>query len=287
MKWKKAIKPVVVAVGAMIGLLALVSAVVVISGMTIRLDFLRPAIEKGAAEALGRPVKIEGPIELVPTLRPTVTVSGVAISNPPDWPDQQFVSVALARTQIDIPDLLAREITIGEITAQGVALHLASDAQDRNNWEITGVDENHKPGKKTAETKKAPTTADASPEKRRIRFTAIDRLSLTDIAVHYRDAVINKAVDFNIDEFSGSAKAGEPVQFVLDGSLQGHEYSFRIDGGSLESLRDRGSAWPLKLSGKVVGTPVEATGELDRQTSRGSTWAFPWEKWTSVRCWPG
>ncbi len=128
MKWEKVLKAVVVAVGVVIGLLALVSAVVVISGVTIRLDFLRPAIEKGAAEAMGRPVKIEGPIELVPTLIPTVTVSSVAISNPPDWPDQEFVSVALARTQIDIPDLLAKEITIGELTAQGVGLNLTSNA---------------------------------------------------------------------------------------------------------------------------------------------------------------
>ncbi len=265
MKWKKAIKPVVVAVGAVIGLLILVSALVMIFGVTIRLDFLRSTIEKGAAEALGRPVKIEGSIELVPTLRPTVTVSGVAINNPPDWPERTFVSVALARTQIDIPDLLAREVTIGEITAQGVALHLTSDAKGRNNWAITSTNASQQPEEKGADTKKAPTTADASPEERRIRFTAIDRLSLTSIAVYYRDAVINKTVEFKIDEFSGSAKAGEPVRFVLDGNLQGHEYSFRIDGGSLESLRDRGSAWPLKFTGQVVGTPVEATGELDRQ----------------------
>jgi len=264
MKWEKSIKSVVVGVGAVIGLLALVSAVVVISGVTIRLDFLRSAIEKGAAEAMGRPVKIEGPIELVPTLRPTVTVSGVAISNPPDWPDQEFVSVALARTQIDIPDLLAKEITIGELTAQGVAFHLTSDAQGLNNWAMS-ANERQQSVQKAAETQKAPTTVDAAPEERSIRFTAIDRLSLTDIAVYYQDAIINKTVEFKIDEFSGSAKAGEPVQFVLDGSLQGHEYSFRIDGGSLESLRDRGSAWPLKFSGTVVGTPVEANGELDRQ----------------------
>lgn len=62
MIWKKTIKGTVLSLGVLIGLLVLVSAIVVISGMTIRLDFLRPAIEKGAAEALGRPVIIEGVI---------------------------------------------------------------------------------------------------------------------------------------------------------------------------------------------------------------------------------
>ena len=137
--------------------------------------------------------------------------------------------MALARTQIYIPDLIAWEISIGEITAEGIALHLVSDAQGRNNWSATTDGDNREPEKKAVEIKIAPTTTEVSAEERRIRFTALDRLSLTNIVVHYRDAVMSKAIEFKIDEFSGSAKESNPVQFVFNGSLQGHEYDFRLD----------------------------------------------------------
>lgn len=264
MNWKNGIKRIIVAFGVFVGLLAILVAIVVIPGMTIRLDFLRPAIEKGASEAMGRPVKIQGTIELIPSLRPTVTVSGMEIGNPTDWPQKQVVSVAMARAQIDILDLFARKISIGEITADGVVLQLISDDQGRNNWIIAPDGKDQKPETNVAETEKIPPDNDAPPDERGIIFTSLDRLSLTNIVVHYHDAVMNKTLEFRIDDFSGSARAGDPIAFELQGSLQGHAYRFRVDGGPLERLRDKTSAWPLKLSGDVVGTPVEATGELDR-----------------------
>jgi len=264
MNWKNGIKRIVVAFGVLIGLLAILVAIVVISGITIRLDFLRPAIERGASEAMGRSVKIQGSIELVPNLSPVVTVSGVEIGNPPVWPQNQFVSVAMARTQIDILDLLAGEISIGEITADGVVFQLISDDQGRNNWNIIPDGKDQKSEIKVVETEKIPPDNDVSSDERRIVFTSLDRLSLTDIVVHYHDAVMNRTFEFKIDNFSGSARAGDSIEFELQGSLQGHAYRFRVEGGPLERLRDKTSPWPLKLSGDVVGTPVEATGELDR-----------------------
>ena len=156
----------------------------------------------------------------------------------------------MARTQIDILDLLGREISIGEITADGVALQLISDDQGRNNWIITPAGKDQNPEIKEVETGPAPSDPGASPDERRIVFTSLDRLSLTSIVVQYHDAVMNKTIEFKIDDFSGSASAGDPIQFELQGSLQGHAYRFHVDGGSLERLRDRTSAWPLKLSGE-------------------------------------
>jgi len=264
MNWKKGIKRILVAFGVLIGLVAILVAIVVTSGMAIRLDYLRPAIERGASDALGRPVKIEGAIELVPNLRPTVSVGRVEIGNPPEWPAKQFVSIELARTQIDIPELLAREISIGEITADGIALHLTSSANDQNNWTITTRAKRQPTETMVTKSEEVPTPEAGLPEERRIRFTALDHLSLTNISVHYLDEALDKAVEFRIDDFSGSAKAGEPVQFSLEGSLQGYHYTVGVNGGSLDSLRDRATDWPLKVSGDIAGTPIEATGTLDR-----------------------
>jgi uncharacterized protein involved in outer membrane biogenesis len=133
--WQKAIRSTVAAGGILFGLGILAVYIVILSGATLKLNFLRPAVERGAAKALGRPVRISGPIELSPSLRPTVSVKKVAIDNTSDWGENKFATIELARTQIDIPDLLSHEITIGEITAEGVSLHLVSDAAGRNNWD--------------------------------------------------------------------------------------------------------------------------------------------------------
>lgn len=265
MQWKRTIKRIGVAAGIGIGLLILVVAIFLLSGMTIRLDFLRPAIEKGAAEAMGRPVTIGGSIELTPSLRPTVAVSDVTISNPPEWPETHFVSLALARTQIDIPDLLKKEISIGQITAQGIALNLVSDAKGRNNWTFSAPEGERQPEKPDAASTPAPAN-----DQPRIRFTALDQLALTDITVRYHDEVMNKTVDFRIDDFSGAARKDEPVRFALNGSLQEHAYRFEVSGGSLASLRDKQTSWPLNITGNVAGTTVEATGELNRETEAPS-----------------
>jgi len=259
------LKWIVLTITGIVGLLVLIGVTVVIFGVTIRLDFLRPSIEKGVSEALDRPVTIEGVIELVPSLRPTVTVRDLVIDNPPDWQEHPFLNVALARTQIDLPDILAREISIDEITAEGFELHLVSDAQGRNNWIINADREKQYSEKKPIEKKKTSATTNGSLADRRIRFTALDQLSLKDVRMTYYDAVMNQTIELKIDEFSGSAKTGEPVQFDLSGRLQGHDYRFHIDGGSLVGLRDRQASWPLKISGQIADTPIDASGELDRE----------------------
>jgi hypothetical protein len=75
MNLKKPLRRLLMALGLLAVLLIVTAAVIALSGVSIRLDFLRPAIEKGAAQALGRPVTIEGSIELTPGLRPVVSVS--------------------------------------------------------------------------------------------------------------------------------------------------------------------------------------------------------------------
>jgi uncharacterized protein involved in outer membrane biogenesis len=233
----------------------------VLFGITVRLDFLRGTVETAAAEALGRPVRIDGSIELIPTLRPTLTVGDFAIGNPPGWEGPPLARVELARTQIDLPDLLDRAVTIGEITAEGVDLHLVSLDGDRNNWRIEEGPSPEPPAGANAPPPEA--EGKASEAEGRIRFKALDSISLDRVAVTYRDEVLDETVDFRLDAFSGSAGQGEPIVFTLEGSLQGRPYRFRVDGGSVDTLRDlRASAWPLKLSGEMADTAIEAEGQF-------------------------
>ena len=80
----------------LIGLLALfllpILAAVVIASLDVSISVApwRNAIARAASEAIGRDVKLEGPLEFVPSLRPAVKVGGIHIANPPGFSGSEF-----------------------------------------------------------------------------------------------------------------------------------------------------------------------------------------------------
>ena len=66
----KIVKWTLIGLGSLLALLVVASALVVALGITISAAPWRERIAAEASQALGRPVRLEGPLELVPTLRP-------------------------------------------------------------------------------------------------------------------------------------------------------------------------------------------------------------------------
>ncbi len=254
-----------------VGLVVLASVAVVVLGVTINLDAIRPVVETSASEMLGRPVKIAGAVTLKPTLRPTVEINDVSIGNPSGWTDPEFIKADLARVQVGLRDLLKKEIYVGEITAEGVVFNLETNKKGDNNWQLTAQDKEtsqtettprKEPDPKTA-PKDQPQAEEKVPESDgKVIFKALDKLSMKQIEVTYRDAVMGKVVKFHMDDLSGEAKAGKPVTMTARGKLQDHAYNFSIEGGSIEDLLAKKDLWPLSISGKVAGTPIDARGKF-------------------------
>ncbi len=237
-----------------------VLTVVSIMGITVNLDRVRPIVEKGASAALDRQVTITGSVELLPTLNPRLEVQGVRIDNPEGWGNPDFVGLQLVRIQLGLIDLLKKEIKVDEITAEGVSIKLESRKDDLNNWSFAPSDAKEEP-KETAAKDSPPEETDSGA----IHFKAIDKLSLNDIAVSYRDAVLGKSITFQLDALSGEAKKGKPVRLQAKGSLQKQIYSFDLDAGALDTLRPQEQSWPLALSGKIAGTPFSAKGNFGKK----------------------
>ena len=237
-----------------VGLLVLLIAVVVILGLVgfkADMSHLRPGIEIAASTALGREVRIAGPVEVEFSNWPELEVTNITISNTPDATQPQFFIAGLARMRIGVFPLLRGEINIAEITAEEVTLNLESDAQGNPNWVFD-----------RPETVKNEGLTETADDDSLITFTALDYLSLKQIAVTYHDAALNKSLSFVLQSMEGTAAKDEPLIMNLAGTLQDKTYDLELKGGPIASLLDAEKPWAFEVNGEIIGKTIASKGDM-------------------------
>ena len=238
----------------LLGVLAIVS----LMGLTINLDKVRPMVEKGASAALDRQVAITGSVELLPTLNPRIEVQGVRINNPQGWGNPDFIVIKLVRLQLGLLDLLKKELSIDEITAEGVDINLESRQGDQNNWSFAASEKKEGP-------KETGPALSQQKAKNGLAFKAVDSLSLKDIAIRYQDTVLEKTISFQLDELSGKAEKDKSIHLQAKGNVLEQSYRFDLNAKAQDTLHPQEKPWPLTLSGNIAGTPFSAKGKLEQE----------------------
>jgi len=232
-----------------------VAAAMIVAALdiTLNLNRIRPAVETALSTALHRKVQITGSVRLKPTLNPTLEIRDVQIDNPEGWTDPVFMAVELARVQIGIPALFSKQIDIGEITAEQVTLNLESNTKGKNNWQF-------------GSSRKPATEPEDEPEDESgtLGIQALDKLSLHQIKLKYRDSSLDKELTYALDELNGTAQRGEPLQWHGKGSFQEKEFNFTIESGALDEFHPRKQLYPLSITGTIADSPFTAKGELGR-----------------------
>jgi uncharacterized protein involved in outer membrane biogenesis len=240
-------------------LLGIVLALIFI-GVTVDLGFLKGGVEASAKAALGREIKIEGPVVFEFSDWPAIEIQDVQVANLPDASQAVFFTAEFARLQIALFPLLTGDIQIGEITAENVTLNLESDAQGKPNW-VFGTEK--RGASEPAPTADAPETVPPEPGEKFISFAGLKDLTLKKISANYHDASLNKTISFKLDELNGEALPGSPIQLDLKGYLQEETYSLIFQGGSIEKLLSGGDElWQFTLTGDVAGKKIGAKGDI-------------------------
>ncbi len=244
------------ALAILIAIVIGVPAAFILFGVPVNLGFARSEVEKAATSALGREVAVEGSMELVPALWPTVEVKGLRIANPPPWAGTDFVRVDLARLQLGLLPLLSGNIHLGEITAEGVTVHLERNAEGEVNWQFDPRDAAAQP---TPEIDTG-SDDDAAPP---FQFVGLDEITLRRIEVSYKDGDTDETTVFALDDLIGEAPRGEPVDVTIHGSIQRQPYTVSIEGGPLAGLATAQEPWPAKLTAEIGGASLQVEGVLD------------------------
>ena len=190
------------AIGLLFSFIIVSLLALIFFGVTVDLGFLKDGVEALAEAALGRDVKIEGPVIFEFSDWPAIEIQRVSIANAPDASQPVFLNAGFARLQVGLFPLLKGDIQIGEIKAEDVTLNLENNAQGQPNWTFAAQhDQATEEPPSTSDTAETPPS---EPGKRYISFGGLKELSLKEISATYHDAALNKTISFQLDELTGN-----------------------------------------------------------------------------------
>ena len=99
------------------------------------------------ANALGRQVTLEGPLELVLGLRTRLSIGGVRIANPPGFATPAFAELGAAHAEVDLRPLLRGRLRIRTLDAANVKVWLERAADGRRNWVFEALSQRDRAGR--------------------------------------------------------------------------------------------------------------------------------------------
>lgn len=255
---RRILRWVLLAVGLLI--LAPMATLIVIAALDISVSAgpWRDRIGAAASQALGRKVTLEGPLEMVPSLRPVLRVGGIRIANAPGFTYPDFAYLGQARLRVDLlAALTRRELRIGELTAENVRVQLEQSADGRVNWEF-------RTGAKPAPQSEGP--------KRQLDLSAardvgidVRNMALRNVDVEYLVGETRTRHYFQLQELTAEAPRDQPVRVALHGTVEKKfPYSLTFSGGLAQDLLKPDVQWPVKLSFDFVNTALQAEGMVSR-----------------------
>jgi uncharacterized protein involved in outer membrane biogenesis len=249
-----------------LGLAGLVLAFIVVVSLGIRVDLdrFRKPFETVASTSLGRTVKLEGDVFLVPTWSVTVEAQGLRIANPAGWQERELAHMELARIRIDAVPLLWRRLVIRELRAEGVQAILERRADGSANWDFARGAE---PGSNAAEEPEATTAAGTEEEPAWHALlpnaVVVKDLTFLDIRAEFRDAVAGVERTLVLEEFRGAAASDAPLELGLRGRYDGEELRVKLQGGDPSVLIGSEEAFPLRLELEIADTRFELSAQVD------------------------
>ncbi len=256
MKPRKILRWSLFGVAALVGLVIAVPLFAALFGISVSAAPWRSSIAQAARQALGREVTLEGPLQLIVSLQPTLTVGGIRIANPPGYSAPEFAALGAARLRLELLPLLHREVRVMEVSAEDVRLRLEQLADGRANWQFA-----------LAPSAATPAPAAASADRmEQVRLEAISRIAFRRINLEY--VANGTSRYFALDELVGEGALGKPISLTLHGTVEKtFPYTVTISGGSLGALYAPAEPWPLELHLEFAGTALQVSGSVKRALS--------------------
>ncbi len=239
-------RSVVAALAGLVGLALAAIVAGVVFGVTIDASRWRDSAAQRLSAAFGRPVALEGVVELTLGRGPALHVGGVRILNPPGFAAPALFAADQVRVRFDLLDALRGRLHILGVEATDVRLWLERAADGRTSWAP------------------APRSGPGFP----LEAIAVGHVLLRGLAIDYHDAGSTTRRTFELDEVSGSARWNEPLRLALRGRAGPQvAYALTLEAGPAQLVRDASAQWPFTLDFEAPGTRVHAAGRFDAATS--------------------
>jgi uncharacterized protein involved in outer membrane biogenesis len=222
-------------------------------GIPVDAERWREPVAAALSRALGREVRIDGPAQLVLSLRPAVAVGGIRIANPPGFDAPDFARIGELRLGVELLPLLGGEARVRDLAARHVAVRLARASDGSGNWVFEG---------------RAADAAEREPAGR--PRLAVHRFTLEQVLVEYPAGDAVRRVE--LAALAGEARPGEPVRLAVRGMVDGTlPLTGEATAGPLAALGGP-VPWPfdaqLFLPGAALNASGTLTGPIDRPAVR-------------------
>jgi hypothetical protein len=198
-----------------------------------------------ASRALGRPVTLEGPLELVLGLRTGLRVGGIRIANPPGFATPAFAELGAARAEVDLRPALRGQLRIRTLEAANVKVWLERAPDGRRNWTFEALADEPEPDDEGSGV-----------------AVRIGRMTLRDLAVEHHAG--GRVRYFDLDTLEAEGAWSRPIKAVVRGRVEKQfPYVLTLDGGPGRLFYRGGEPWPFTLDLAFAGTRMHASGTAD------------------------
>src|ERR1035437_9893591 len=205
--------------------------------------WLRAPIESLTLEKTGRVLMIKGDLAVrLGWPWPRLQANAVSFANPPWAREKQMLSAQALEMTLDLPQLLRGKIVVPELRLTHPVLFLEQGSEGRKSWL---VDRNQQ-------------DQDAQIE--------VDHLTLVDGLVGYDDTAQKTSIraQFSSIKASADASADPGLVFTADGQYKGLAFKAHGNSGSVLTLRDERTPYPLSIVASAGHTSLQASGSVTR-----------------------
>lgn len=159
----------------------------------------------------GRDLTLKGDISLSVFPWLGMEINDASLSNAQGFGSEPFASVRTADVRVSLLPLLRREIQVGTVVLDGLALRLQKNAAGQNNWDDIGPQEEHEP-ETVAETDE--------PSEFQVESLEVAAVEIKDSTVLWSDAQSGDRYELQKFNFStGQLRSGRPFQLESDFTL--------------------------------------------------------------------
>lgn len=241
-------------------LIAAAAVIVIAAGAVIitvaRFDpnAYKPQIIQAVKQSTGRDLTLNGPLNLKPSLWPTLRTTDVSFSNPPGFSRPNMASLQGLEVELSLLPLISGQIAIGRLVLIHPDILLETNAAGHGNWRMT--------------PESAPATGPVQPGKAAggsRNQLSIASVSIQDGILAYRDDQTGKTTTLAVAKLDADAASSDaPMHIAMDAAYNGTAFNLIADTGSLTRLEDRTATtpWPLKATLTVGAAKLKADGSL-------------------------
>lgn len=202
-------------------------------------NWLRGPLSRVVADKTGRELVIGGDLIVDlgwPSTR--VRTSNVSFSNP-TWAQQaNMVAVKNIAFNVAMPPLLKRAVVLDDVQLDAANLDLEKSEDGRKNWLLD----------KTQRDEKS--------------IIQINSIALREGKLAYKDPSQKTEIDAALTASLTPSDPATALEFSAQGRFKGNKLNAKGTGGSVLTLRDKQTPYPLNITGTIGPTFVHAQGRI-------------------------